>query len=249
MAELDPFPPGAVGAPTIRDFSDREALAEACAESLAAALRGALEERGMASLACSGGSTPGPIYRRLGQADLDWSRVVVTLVDERHVPETSERSNARLVRETLMGGRAAAARFIPLHHAAVTVDRAALIADRELSMAVARLDAVLLGMGGDAHFASIFPGSPALKRLIDLKAAPAVVAVPPGRDGAEPTEERITLNLSWIAQAGYCALAMTGRAKRDLMIASAGGDVEATPISALLAARPDLDVFWAEDGA
>jgi 6-phosphogluconolactonase len=231
----------------IEAFADGGAWADACADRLATALTAGLETRGAASLACSGGSTPAPIYRRLGAMDLDWRRIVVTLVDERHVPEASERSNARLVGETLMAGRAGAARFIPLHHTAITVDRAALMADHALSDAVQVLDAVLLGMGEDGHFASIFPGSPMLQRLLDPTARPSVVAVSQGRDRADPPEERISLNLSWLEQASYCALAIIGAAKRDLLARAVGADPEALPISALLEARAGrLDILWTE---
>ena len=104
----------------IETFADKDGWADACAGRLAGALVEGLNEGGKALLAGAGGSTPSPIYRRLANADLDWSRVAVTLVDERHVPESSPDSNARLMRETLLTGRAAAARFIPLHHAAAS---------------------------------------------------------------------------------------------------------------------------------
>ena len=101
-------------------------------ETWAASIAGRLEEtlgqaviaNGRAVFAGPGGSTPSPVYARLAQADIGWSKIAVTLVDERYVPETSPESNARLIRDVLLQGPAAAARFVPLYHPAVTVDRA-----------------------------------------------------------------------------------------------------------------------------
>ena len=75
----------------------------------------------------------------------------MTLVDERYVPETSQESNARLIRDVLLQDKAAAARFIPLYTPEVTVDRAAMVAAKALADAGGRFDAVLLGMGEDGH--------------------------------------------------------------------------------------------------
>lgn len=220
--------------------------AAACAERLADALASAVVEQDRALLAGAGGSTPSPIYRRLAGADLDWSKIAVTLVDERHVPETSADSNARLMRETLMTGPAAAARFIPLHHAAVTVDRAAAQAARALSAEGGRLDAVLLGMGEDGHICSMFPGSPTLKTLLSPALKPTVLGVPAGRDGMAPPQERISLNLPWLAQARRVILALTGARKRAVFEAEAAGDPAVQPIAALIQSGAPLEVLWTE---
>ena len=100
--------------PEIEAFPDAAAWAEACAARLGETLSAALAEAGKAVFAGSGGSTPSPIYARLSQAPLDWSRIVVTLIDERYVPESSPDSNAALLKRTLLTGPAAAARFLPL---------------------------------------------------------------------------------------------------------------------------------------
>ena len=230
----------------IETFPDKDGWADACAGRLADALRAGLSERGKALFAGAGGSTPSPIYRRLSGADLDWSQVVVTLVDERHVPESSPDSNARLMRETLLTGRAAAARFIPLHHAAVTVDRAAAMAAKALEAEGGPLDAVLLGMGEDGHICSMFPGSPTLKTLLTTALEPAVFGVPPGRDGMAPPQERISLNIPYLARARRVVLALTGAKKRAVFEAEATGDPAVRPIAALIASGAPLEVLWTE---
>ena len=226
-------------------FSSADDWSEACAERLAGALGEGISAGGKAMFAGAGGSTPSPIYRRLADADLDWSKVAVTLVDERHVPESSPDSNARLMRETLLTGRAAAARFIPLHHAAVTVDRAAAMAAKALQ-AEGPLDAVLLGMGEDGHICSMFPGSPTLKTLLTMALEPAVFGVPPGRDGMAPPQERISLNIPYLARARRVVLALTGAKKRAVFEAEATGDPAVRPIAALIASGAPLEVLWTE---
>ena len=226
-------------------FSSAADWSEACAERLTSALGEGLSANGKAVFAGAGGSTPSPIYRRLSGADLDWSKVAVTLVDERHVPESSPDSNARLMRETLLTGRAAAARFIPLHYAAVTVDRAAALAARALQ-AEGPLDAMLLGMGEDGHICSMFPGSPTLKTLLTTALEPAVLGVPPGRDGMAPPQERISLNIPYLARARRVVLALTGAKKRAVFEAEAAGDPAVRPIAALIASGAPLEVLWTE---
>lgn len=232
--------------PQIEPFPSADAWAEAAAGRLADALRAAVAERGRALFAGAGGSTPSPIYRRLAQADLDWSRVTVLPVDERHVPESSPDSNAALLRRTLLTGPAAAATLLPLHHAAVTVDRAAALAARALQQAGGRIDAALLGMGEDGHILSIFPGSPTLKTLLAPQLKPTVLGVPPGRDGTAPPQERISLNLPYLKGAGRVVLALTGTRKREVFTRDLAGDPATTPVAALAALGAPLDVIWTE---
>lgn len=230
----------------IQSFPILDVWAEAAADRLAGALAGALAADGRALFAGSGGSTPSPIYTRLAQADLDWTEVTATLVDERYVPETSPDSNATLLKGALLTGPAAAARFIPLYSPAVTVDRAAALASQALAAEGRPLDAVLLGMGEDGHTCSMFPGSPTLTTLLTPSLKPAVYGVPAGRDGAAPPQERLTLNLPWLASARCVVLALTGAKKRAVFEREAAGDPAVSPIAALIAANAPLEVFWTE---
>lgn len=230
----------------IETFATADDWAGACASRLAADLADAVSARGTALFAGPGGSTPASIYERLAQTGLDWSKVSVTLIDERYVPETSPDSNARLIRDVLLQGPAAAARFIPLYRPAVTVDRAAAEAAADLSSAGGRLDTVLLGMGEDGHICSMFPNSPTLKTLLTPGLKPTVLGVPPGRDGAAPTIERLSMNLAYLMQAGRVILALKGRVKREVYEREAGGDPRIQPIAALLANAVPLEVLWTE---
>lgn len=230
----------------IETFADGAGWASACASRLTAALADAIAETGKAVFAGAGGSTPTPIYRAMAEADLDWSRVAVTLVDERYVPETSPDSNAALIKQTLLTGPAAAGRFVPLYHAEVTVDRAAALAAHALIHEGRRLDAVLLGMGEDGHICSMFPDSPTLKTLLSPTLPPTVLGVPHGRDGVAPSLERLSINLPYLMTARCVVLALTGAAKRAVFEREAAGDPRIQPIAALVAAKVPLDVLWTE---
>ena len=230
----------------IETFTTADEWAEACAARLTGTLVAAIAENGKAVFAGSGGSTPAPIYRRMSQMELDWSKVAVTLIDERYVPETSPESNAALIKQTLMTGSAAAARFVPLYHSEVTVDRAAALAAHALAREGGRLDAVLLGMGEDGHICSMFPNSPTLKTLLSSTLPPTVLGVPHGRDGAAPSLERLSINLPYLMGASRVVLALTGAAKRAVFEREAAGDPAVQPIAALMAAKVPLDVLWTE---
>jgi len=235
-----------MNSPVIETFPDAAAWAEAAAARLAEALTEGVAAEGRAIFAGAGGSTPSPVYARLAQADLDWSKVTATLVDERYVPETSPDSNAALMKRTLLTGSAAAARFLPLYSPSVTVDRAAAEASKALAAEGGRLDAVLLGMGEDGHICSMFPESPTLKTLLTPDLKPAVYGVPPGRDGMAPSLERLSINLPYLVGARRVVLALTGAAKRAVFEREAQGDPRIHPIAAMIAAKVPLEVLWTE---
>ena len=172
-----------------RAFQSPEALADALADQITDLLSEALATRGLAFLAVSGGSTPKRLFAALSSRKLDWSKVIVTLIDERFVPETSDRSNASLVRDKLLVNEAAAARFVGLYRDADDVDAAAIQAGKDLSALPWPLDVAILGMGADGHTASFFPDADDLPQLLD-PARPELV-MPVHADSAG--EPRLTL--------------------------------------------------------
>lgn len=214
-------------------FPDQAHLADAAAEAISARLRQALADRGRASLVGTGGRSPGPVYDRLSQADLDWAHVAVTLSDERHVDVASPNSNARLLRERLFVNRAAAAQFLPLSDYAERVLRKLL-----------PFDVVMLGMGEDGHVASLIPGSPVLAHAMD-PVGEALTAESPQGFGSPPLP-RITLTLSALLQSRAIFLLIAGEAKRQVIAeAAAGADF---PVRAILDQdRVPVRVLWTAD--
>ncbi|WP_294643338.1 6-phosphogluconolactonase [uncultured Aureimonas sp.] len=231
---------------TIREhhYPTREALAEALATGVAAVLAGGIATRGQAVLAVSGGSTPKLFFRTLAKADLDWSRVTVCLVDERWVPETSERSNTRLVRENLLTGPAASARLEPLFEEGPSAREAEDEVSRRFSALPRPFDAVILGMGNDGHTASFFPGADRLAEAIDPQAGHRVLAIEAPGAG----EPRITLALPFLLEARLLALHIEGEEKRETLAkALADGPAPDMPVRSVLRAPRDepVQVFWA----
>jgi 6-phosphogluconolactonase len=217
-----------------------QAAAVLLAEQVAAALRNAVQARGAASLLVPGGRTPVPFFRELRRHDIPWRQILVSLTDERWVPADHADSNARLVRDELLADAAAVATFIPLHNPASTASQGAAECWRGLALLPRPFDVVVLGMGDDGHFASLFPHSPGLAAALDLKVAAGCLAM---RAPAAPVD-RISLNLAALANARQLYLFITGE-KKLAQIASAGmGDP--LPINALLALRePEPVVCWA----
>lgn len=224
-------------------YDSREALAEALASGVAAVLAGGIATMGAATLAVSGGSTPQLFLETLSKAEIDWSAVTVTLVDERWVPADHARSNAGFLVRHFLKGPAAAARFEPLYAEAPTPEDAL----PELAARIGGLhhpfDAVVLGMGADGHTASFFPGADTLAQAID-PANPNPLAVLRADGAGEP---RISLTLARLVDAHFLALHIEGEEKLGVLeTAKAEGPAEDLPIRSVLRAPREkpLQIFW-----
>jgi 6-phosphogluconolactonase len=219
----------------LHSFADGAALAEALAAAVAGDLRAGIAARGQAAVALSGGTTPRRFMQALAQQPLAWDKVRVTLVDERWVPATHERSNARLLQENLLQGPAAAAQFVPLYRDTPQPEAAATELQADLPQ---RFDAVVLGMGTDGHTASFFPGGDRLAEALDPSASARVL--PMRAPGAG--EPRITLTLPVLLAADRLYLHIEGAEKQAVLQRALGGDGEGQgyPVRAVLAlaARP-----------
>jgi 6-phosphogluconolactonase len=171
---------------------------EAAAELLAAAARAG------AAVALSGGSTPRQAHELAASAEPDWSRASVWLVDERVVPPDDPRSNARLVRETLLDRltRPPDTHFVRTD---LVPDDAAAAYDLELGEA--RIGLALLGIGHDGHTASLFPDAPALDEREQLAVA--------AEAQLEPFVPRVTMTIPALAAVEHLLFLVTGENKAD----------------------------------
>jgi len=226
----------------LQKFAGIEALAAALASEVSIALGAGIASRGRASLAVPGGRTPAPFFQVLRQMPLDWQAVDVTLTDERWVPESDPASNAALVRASLLQGPAAAARFHPLHEPSVAEADAPAHIWQALQPLPRPFDAVVLGMGEDGHFASLFPGDPGLRGALDPRAAAGCVMM----QAPVAPRRRISLNLAALLQTRRLFLLVSGAAKRALLLEAGRADPgDRWPVSALLAQRqPVTEVYW-----
>jgi len=222
-------------------FESGAAMAARLADLMGVALSCAVAERGLATMALSGGSTPEALYRGLAARDLDWPNIALTLVDERMTPPGSRGSNETFVRDTLLRKDAAAMRFAPLWSDTAPAEAAAAAA-RRLADFPRPFDVVTLGVGTDGHTASFFPHAENLAAAL-APDAPAVVAVRAPEGGvAGVHRDRLTLALREIIAARLIILLASGAAKRAVLEAAlAGADL---PVRHVLAARPDVWVCW-----
>lgn len=211
--------------PTEHLFHTGGEAAADLAGRIAILLADAIAQRGVATIAVSGGRSPRPVLEALSKEPIDWTKLIVTLVDERWVDPVSADSNERLVRETLLQGPAAEARFVPMKTHAPD----AYLGQAEVEQAFAALpwplDIVLLGMGDDGHTASLFPEAAELAEGLSSPARTIAVSPP-----AAP-HQRLSLTASAILASRHIFLQIGGAAKKAVYDrALAGGPVEELPI-------------------
>jgi 6-phosphogluconolactonase len=209
-------------------FANRHDLAFALAEAVGRALSATITRKGHATLAVSGGTTPALFFMHLARQPITWGKVTITLVDERQVPESSERSNAGLVKRHLLTEGAAQATFVALY-------------DNTGAAAALELDVVVLGMGADGHTASFFPGGDTLAEAIDPTTDQSIMTISAPGSG----EPRLTYTLPKLLQARHRFLHMEGEGKATVLAAvEAGTDTLAMPVRAVLQAKQATELYW-----
>lgn len=159
-------------------FPTAQAAAEACGDRILELLDTARRDRGVATLAVSGGSTPRLMFEWMARRNFDWKGVELFWVDERVVPPTDSQSNYRMTRESLLDTvplpkaniHRIAGELAPETAAANYVDEIrAVFGLRENELPV--FDIIQRGMGPDMHTASLFPGEPLIGNKTDIAAA------------------------------------------------------------------------------
>lgn len=219
-------------------FHNTESAAQALATAVAAQLSERLEHAERVTIAMPGGRSPVAFFEALAQTDIDWSRVVVTLVDDRVVPHEHPDSNAGLVGRHLLKDKAAFAQFYPL-----VTDPAHPEADlARLETGLPPIDLVVFGMGEDGHAGSLFPDSPELDEGLDEANPHAALLVTP----QHAPHRRITLSLARLLTAKKLYLAIQGKAKAQIVQASGWALTGRWPVSYFVQqAKAPLEVYWA----
>ena len=206
-----------------------DVVAEASARA-ARVLREAVTERGAATVALSGGFTPREAYTRLAAEAIDWMKVQVFLVDDRAVPPDRERSNYRMIKETLVDpARIPAANVHRMASESSDLEAAArayedLIREhvRLRREDVPSLDLVILGIGDDGHTASLFPGQP------EISVTDTLVCVVPAKGDREA---RLTMTVPMLENARSALVLAVGSPKHEPLerVWRVAGTVEETP--------------------
>ena len=212
------------------DYPDRGTQAEALAGTVAGELAAALTVKGSAILCVPGGTTPAAFLKALSAKPLDWANVSVLLNDERWVPPDHERSNERLLRQTLLTGAAEAAKYIPLYTDAPSPEAGLAMLEPAVRDALP-IDSLVLGMGADMHTASLFPGADKLEQALDPHCT--ALLLPMRTPGA--AEPLITLTLLVLLSAAHTHILIAGADKNAaLSEAEKDGPVADAPIRAIL---------------
>ena len=225
------------------EFANTDELDLQLAQQIAQQLQAAITERGSASLAVSGGRTPAGMFKVLRSSAIDWSKVIITLVDERWVSNDHADSNERLTRENLLQDCAAAATFISMVNDAATPHAGLEGIEAQFSTIKAPIDIIILGMGDDGHTASLFRNAIELEAVCASTAWVAAVTPP-----AAP-HQRITLTLPTIAQCRNLLVHITGEGKKALLnnaMAEQKPVTEQYPIRRVIdQAASQPQVYWA----
>jgi 6-phosphogluconolactonase len=203
-----------------------------------------------ADIVLTGGSTPRAAYeqlaRELSAAGTDLSRTTFWFGDERCVAPDDDRSNFKMVKQSLLDGLSGEPPQVRRMKGELGPDRGAADYERQLREAQApKFDLILLGLGSDGHTASLFPDQDSLRE----RARP-VVGVPEA--GLEPFVPRISLTLSTLAAARRVLFLVSGAGKADAVAAAFGADASPdphVPASLLAPLAGDVTVLLDADAA
>ena len=225
-------------------FHSRKQLDSELADNVAALLKKAVAQKGRASIAVSGGSTPKGFFNLLSQKDLPWKKITITLADERWVGIDDDASNTRLVFENLIQNKASDANFFHLKQGEVL--SCDVLADLNLAAksSLLPLDVLILGMGEDGHTASLFPCSDQIHEALAVDNQNVLMKVEP----KTAPHDRITFTYASLVASHNTFLHISGVDKKEVLAnAIAGDDIFTMPIRAFLQS-PDVNtqVYWAE---
>lgn len=227
------------------NYSSIDKLNEALTTAIIEQLEEAISLRGSASLAVSGGKTPIRLFVTLNQKLIDWSKITITLVDDRWVDENHEASNARLVKTHLLQGCAKKAHFVSIKNDANTPFDGEKNAEKLLRERVPLpIDVLILGMGDDGHTASLFPHTENLASGLDMHSGRLLIGVTP----PNTPYDRISMTLPLILSCRHIYLHIVGENKKQVLKkALQNNDNDSMPIRAILQQNQKLiEIYWAE---
>ncbi|HEX2284855.1 MAG TPA: 6-phosphogluconolactonase [Mycobacterium sp.] len=238
---------------SVHTYPDPAALVAAAGERLAEEIVSLVEFRGRATIVLTGGGTGVGMLSKLAEHDdrIDWSKVHLFWGDDRYVAEDDDERNYKQAREALLDHidiPAANVHAMPasdgefgddLDAAALAYEHV-LAANADHGQPAPVFDVHLLGMGGEGHVNSLFPGTPAVR-----EASRMVVGV---SDSPKPPPRRITLTLPAIQRSREVWLVVSGEAKADAVAAAMGG-ADPVEVPAAGAVGRDATVWLLDEAA
>ena len=227
--------------PNVHILPDADAVARQAAAWLAAHARTGVAEQGRFTVALAGGSTPRDTYSLLREQDVPWAETHVFWTDERPVPPGHPDSNFRMVERALLAHVPIPPGNVHRIRGELPPGEAAASYARELAGVLGaqrRFDLVLLGLGADAHTASLFPFDP----LLFERRLPTGTSQPRPGGG-----RRISLTFPGINAARQVAFLVTGGSKARAVQQVLQGARDPLRLPAQVVAPHDGELTWLLD--
>ena len=198
----------------MRLHASKEELEDALLQDIKFIISEDIIKFGKATILLSGGSTPSGLYRKLSSTQLDWSKVIVGLVDERFVENSSDFSNEKLVKTFFLINEAKNATFIPMIFSADN-EALNLLRTNESYTIFNDASVIILGMGEDGHTASLFPNDSDSNKAMDSEQNIFFTNSP-----SIPTR-RITCTPKLLLSSKNIFLMLTGENKKEVLFSAA----------------------------
>ncbi|MGR6873158.1 6-phosphogluconolactonase [Pseudomonas sp. HK3] len=227
----------------IHEFASLELCEDALLSHISGSMNSTLSKGEKVKLALAGGNTPKGLYTKLSNTTLDWEEIAVTLTDERWVDSMDEASNERMLKQTLFQNKAKIGQFLGLKNSKDSPELGQSHTASLLREHFSRLDYVVLGMGDDGHFASIFPYMDNTDALLDLEQTEECLpALPKGQPA------RMSLTLRYLLTAKHIFLLVTGQDKKEIIQQQSNENASPIlPIYRLLhQTHCPVTIYWSE---
>ncbi len=192
----------------MKEFNSKVQLEQSLCDDLVKIIQQAITQKGSAKILLSGGSSPIHLYKLLSNCEIDWSKVIIGLVDERFVEPNNDFSNEKMIREKLIQNQASTATFYGMvENSNDQMENVKSIAST-YAVFYNQLDLVLLGMGEDGHTASLFPGDDVSEKLLRSQKIGIYNTISPNFPN-----DRITCSAEMLRQAENIILMISGEKK------------------------------------
>ena len=237
--------------------ADKAAMSAAAAERVTSLIEAAVTARGLAAVSLTGGTTPDLLYQFLGDHNhpwrdrIDWGHVHLFWGDEREVPPDHPESNFGLANRLLIHHVAVPATQIHRMRGELPASDAGRLYDtllraRRDEVAGPLFDVMLLGIGSNAHIASIFPNSPLLERSERPERSERLAT---GVYVPEISQWRVTMTPPALLDSAAIVVIANGSSKADAISAALEGAVDVARDPAQLLRAAGDRVEWIMDSA
>lgn len=224
------------------ELSDPTELANALAHALHTQCLLSLREQSKLLIGLAGGSTPMAAYTEWAEAQLPWSNIELTLIDERYVPLSDSQSNEHNIAKAFSAIKMQLAGWHGLYHDAENIEQCATLANQDLQALNRVMDIVVIGMGVDGHIASLFIESADYVSAMDVQNTQAVVPI---RFNQQQKIDRLSFSLAELLKAKQAFICIIGDEKRALIEQSMRDSKSPYAITQFLNVYQNpVEIFW-----